>query len=119
MRDFIDRGVVRQIRLDGEEVGRFSLLTGARRNGRADARPAEVLNAVFDLFVELDANDATLDFPTIYASGREGIATTDLALPATDLLPLFDAILKHVPPPEVDPSAPLQMLVVKWHARQH
>src|SRR2546423_13075751 len=79
---------------------------------RADARPTEVLNAVFDLFVELDADDATLDFPTIYASGREGIATTDLAVPATDIRPLYDAILKHVPPPEVAPDAPLQMLVV-------
>src|SRR5204862_6354191 len=78
---------------------------------RADARPVDVLNAVFDLFVELDADDATLDFPTIYASGRQGVATTDLAVPATDLRPLFDAILKHVPPPEVDADAPLQMLV--------
>src|SRR5579859_7564758 len=72
---------------------------------RPDARPAEVLNGVFDLFVELDADDATLDFPTIYASGREGIATTDLAVPATDIRPLFDAILKHVPPPDVNPDA--------------
>src|SRR5262249_38221951 len=79
---------------------------------RPDARPAEVLNAVFDLFVELDADDATLDFPTIYASGRQGIATTDLAVPATDIRPLFDAILKHVPPPEVNAEAPLQMLTV-------
>src|ERR1700730_9502629 len=46
---------------------------------RPDARPAEVLNAVFDLIVELDADDATLDFPTIYASGSDGIAPTDLA----------------------------------------
>jgi len=79
---------------------------------RPDARPSEVLNAVFDLFVELDADDATLDFTTIFASGREGIATTDLAIPATDIRPLFDAILKHVPPPVVDETAPLQMLVV-------
>src|SRR5436853_639339 len=79
---------------------------------RGDARPVEVLNAVFDLFVELDADEATLDFPTIYASGREGIATTDLAVPATDFKPLFDAILRHVPAPEVDLDAPLQMLVV-------
>jgi GTP-binding protein len=79
---------------------------------RPDARPTDVLNAVFDLFVELDANDATLDFPTIYASGREGIATPDLAVPPTDLRPLFDAILRHVPAPEVDAEAPLQMLVV-------
>src|SRR2546423_5918697 len=79
---------------------------------RPDARPTEVLNAVFDLFVELDADDATLDFPTIYASGREGIATTDLAVPATDIRPLMDAILKHVPGPDVEPDKPLQMLVV-------
>src|SRR3954447_8867136 len=79
---------------------------------RPDARPTEVLNAVFDLFVELDADDATLDFPTIYASGRDGIATTDLSVPATDIRPLYDAILRHVPTPEVNPDAPLQMLVV-------
>src|SRR5262245_26773154 len=79
---------------------------------RADARPTDVLNAVFDLFVELDADEATLDFPTIYASGREGVATTDLAVTPKDIRPLFDAILKHVPTPEVDPAVPLQMLVV-------
>jgi GTP-binding protein len=79
---------------------------------RPDARPVEVLNQVFDLFVELDADDATLDFPTIYASGREGIATTDLAVKVTDIRALFDAILTSVPPPEVDVEAPLQMLVV-------
>src|SRR5438270_7719906 len=77
---------------------------------RPDARPVEVLNAVFDLFVELGADDATLDFPTIYASGRQGVATLDLAVPAKDLLPLLEIILKHVPPPDVDPEAPLQML---------
>jgi GTP-binding protein len=79
---------------------------------RSDARPVEVLNGVFDLFVELGADDATLDFPIVYASGREGIATTDLSIPATDIRPLYDAILKHVPPPEIEPDAPLQMLVV-------
>jgi GTP-binding protein len=79
---------------------------------RPDARPTDVLNAVFDLFVELDADDATLDFPTIYASGRNGVATTDLSIPAADIRPLYDAILKNVPPPEVEPDLPLQMLVV-------
>src|SRR5205823_1133015 len=78
---------------------------------RPDARPVEVLNAVFDLFVELDADDATLDFPTIYAAGRQGIATTDLAAPSKDLSALFAAILKHVPPPDVEPDKPLQLLV--------
>src|SRR5499433_1627743 len=55
---------------------------------RPDARPVEVLNAVFDLFVELDADDATLDFQTIYASGREGVATTDLEVQPVDIRPL-------------------------------
>src|SRR3974377_2340946 len=59
---------------------------------RPDARPVEVLNAVFDLFVELGADDATLDFPIIYASGREGIAPTDLSIPPTHLRPLFHVI---------------------------
>jgi GTP-binding protein len=79
---------------------------------RPDARPIDVLNGVFDLFVELDADDATLEFPTIYASGRNGVATTDLAITPVDIRPIYDAILKHVPPPEVEMEAPLQMLVV-------
>jgi GTP-binding protein len=79
---------------------------------RPDARPVETLNAVFDLFVELGADDATLDFPIVYASGRQGIATTDLAIPAVDIRPLYDAIMKFVPAPEADLDAPLQMLVV-------
>ncbi len=79
---------------------------------RSDARPNEVLNQVFDLFVELDADNETLDFPVIYASGRQGVATTDLKQPNPNIRPLYEAILNHVPPPEADPDAPLQMLVV-------
>src|SRR5437868_4102786 len=79
---------------------------------RPDARITEVHNAIFDLFVDIGADDATLEFPLIYASGRQGIATTDLAAPAKDLQPLYTAILKNVPVQEVDPDAPLQMLVV-------
>src|SRR5271154_2471842 len=78
---------------------------------RPDARPAAVLNAVFDLFVELGADDETLDFPIIYASGREGIATTDLKIPAVDLRPLYREILEHVPAPEGEPDMPLQVLI--------
>src|SRR3989442_13044689 len=79
---------------------------------RSDARPVAVLNEVFDLFVALDADDATLDFPTIYAAGRQGVSTTDLAIPGVDLKPLIAAIIKHVPPPDVEMDAPLQMLVI-------
>src|SRR5260370_23280715 len=79
---------------------------------RADERIAEVHNAIFDLFVELGADDAALDFPTIYAAGRLGIAALDLATPATDLQPLYKTVLDKVPPPVVDLDAPLQMQVM-------
>jgi GTP-binding protein len=78
---------------------------------RADARPQQILNDVFDLFIELEADEATLEFPVVYASGRAGIATRDLKQEAKDLRPLFDLILEHVPPPEVEPDQPLQILV--------
>jgi GTP-binding protein len=79
---------------------------------RSDARPVEVLNEVYDLFIELEATDEQMEFPVIYAAGRQGIATTDLAVPPVDLQPLYKEILTHIPPPEVDVDAPLQMLVV-------
>ncbi len=78
---------------------------------RPDARPDAVLNEVFDLFVELGADDETLDFPTIYASGRQGIATIDLAKPNTTIRPIFDAILQHVPAPHGDDTLPLQIRI--------
>jgi len=78
---------------------------------RPDARPTDVLNEVFDLFVELDADDETLDFPIIYASGRNGIAKKELTDQSADFRPLFETILKHVPAPDVEMDAPLQMLV--------
>lgn len=79
---------------------------------RPDARIADVHNLVFDLFLELGADDATLEFPLIYASGKQGIATTDMAVPPKDLKPLFDAILEKIPAPEADTEGPLQMQVV-------
>jgi GTP-binding protein len=80
---------------------------------RPDARPEEVVNEVFDLLVDLDAPDEVLDFPVIYASGRQGWATTDLSQPSTDLIALFEAVVKHVPPPDDGSRAslPLQMQV--------
>jgi GTP-binding protein len=78
---------------------------------RPDARIGDVLSMVFDLFIEMGADDDTANFPVIYASGRQGIATTDLAVEPKDLRPLFDAILNNVPPPDVEIDAPLQMQV--------
>jgi GTP-binding protein len=78
---------------------------------RADARPKEVLNEVYDLFIDLDASEEQIEFPVLYANARDGVATTDLASPGDSLKPLFDAVVEHVPPPKGDPDAPLQMLV--------
>ncbi|HEX7009095.1 MAG TPA: translational GTPase TypA [Phycisphaeraceae bacterium] len=78
---------------------------------RPDARPDHVATEVFDLLVSLDADDEALDFPIVYASAREGWATTDLEVKKTDLRDVFEAIVRHVPPPPSDPDAPLQMLV--------
>ncbi len=79
---------------------------------RPDARIDEVHSMVFDLFIDLGATDEQANFPIIYASGRAGIATNDMKVPAKDLRPLFDAILNTVPPPKGDPNAPLQMQVM-------
>jgi GTP-binding protein len=78
---------------------------------RQDARPKEVLNEVYDLFIDLDATEEQLDFPVLYTNARAGTTTPDLAIPGTDLRPLFDAVVAHVPPPAGDPAAPLQMFV--------
>jgi len=77
---------------------------------RADARPQEVHNEIFDLFAALDAAEAQLDFPTILASGRDGWAATEIVQPRKDLSPLFELILAQVPPPHADPDAPFSML---------
>ncbi len=78
---------------------------------RADARPGDVLNEIFDLFIELGADDEALEFPTIYASGTKGFATLDPDVPSDNIRPLYDAIINHVTAPVNDPNAPLQMLV--------
>src|SRR5438874_4956832 len=78
---------------------------------RHDARADEVLNEVFDLFVELGADDETLDFPVLYASGRAGTASWDLKQPGKDITPVFEALLKHVPAPHGDPDKSLQMRI--------
>jgi len=75
---------------------------------RQDARPVEVLNMVHDLFIDLDATDEMLDFPILYTNARVGTATLDLAQPGENLKPLFEAILKTVPPPAFDPERKLQ-----------
>jgi GTP-binding protein len=78
---------------------------------RADARPQDVINEIYDLFIELDATEEQLDFPILYANARRGIATTSLDQPSDSLAPLFEAILRHIPAPAGDPTDVLQLLV--------
>ncbi|MEH3036492.1 MAG: translational GTPase TypA [Sphingomonas adhaesiva] len=78
---------------------------------RSDARIQEVLDEVFDLFVALEANDEQLDFPVLYASGRNGYASEDMDRREGTLTPLFQKIVDHVPPPSLDQDAPFSFLV--------
>ena len=78
---------------------------------RPGADPLRVHDEVLDLFIELEADEAQLDAPVVYASARNGTATMDLDAPGTDLVPLFEAIVRHVPPPPGDEHGPFQMLV--------
>jgi GTP-binding protein len=78
---------------------------------RHDARPNEVLDEIYDLFIDLDATEEQIEFPLLYAIGREGIAQKGLDHRGEDLQPLFDTIVEQVPPPSHDPNEPFQMLV--------
>ena len=78
---------------------------------RPDARLNEVGDEVLELLLNLDANDEQLDSPIIYCSGRDGTASMSPTVPGTDLVPLFDQILEHIPAPEVDTEGSMQMLV--------
>ncbi len=89
---------------------------------RADARSQEVINEIYDLFIDLDATEQQLEFPILYAIARDGIAKTSLDDTSETLQPLFEAILKHIPPPGGDESEVLQLLVAnldysEYHGR--
>lgn len=78
---------------------------------RQDTRPQEVLNEIYDLFIDLDANDKQIEFPLLYAISRDGIAKKKLNDRSDNLEVLFDTIIEHTPPPSYDPEEPFQMLV--------
>src|SRR5438477_7925811 len=78
---------------------------------RPDARPQEVLNEIYDLFIDLDATEEQLDFPVLYTNAKTGTASADPDVAGADLRPLFDAVVAHVPAPRGNPDAPLQLLV--------
>src|SRR5438105_6858301 len=86
---------------------------------RPDARAQEVLNEIYDLFIDLDANEDQLGFPVLYTNARVGTASVDANVPGEDLRPLFDAVIHRVPAPRGDPDAPLQILVANLDASDY
>src|ERR1039457_6565117 len=78
---------------------------------RPDARVPEVLNEIYDLFIDLEATEDQLDFPVLYSNAKTGVAKTSMEDDSSNLKPLFDAILKNIPAPSGDPDAILQMLI--------
>jgi GTP-binding protein len=78
---------------------------------RADARPQEVLNEIYDLFIDLDAHEAQLEFPVLYTNAKQGTASPDMQTAGENLRPLFDAIVNTIPLPKGDPAGTLQVLV--------
>jgi GTP-binding protein len=95
---------------------RLPLIIVVNKIDRPDARIAEVVDEVFDLLIDLGADDDQIDIPVLYTNAREGTATDDPAVPGTDLQPLFDALVDHIPPPSHDPDQPLQALVTNLDA---
>src|ERR687897_1834946 len=83
---------------------------------RPDARPAEVVNEVYELFLDLDADESQIDFPIVYANAREGRAGVSSDDLADDLGPLVETLLETIPPPSYDPDHPLQALVTNLDA---
>ncbi len=90
---------------------RLKVIVVVNKIDRKDARPAEVLDEVYSLFIDLDADDTQIEFPVLYAIGRDGIAQLTLEEKGTTLAPLFETIVREIPPPSYNPDEPFQMLV--------
>ena len=86
---------------------------------RQDARPAEVLDEIYDLFIDLDASEDQIEFPVVYANAKAGLASLDPIEPGHTLRPLLDAIVDRIPPPHGDPEAPLQALVANLDSNDY
>ncbi|MHB8189365.1 MAG: translational GTPase TypA [Ferrimicrobium sp.] len=95
---------------------RLPILVVVNKVDRPDARPKEVLDEVLDLFIELGADETQIEFPTLFASGKSGQASWAIDLGDSDLQPLFQAIIDHIPPPLALPNAPLQAQVTNLDA---
>ena len=98
---------------------RLPVVVALNKIDRSDARPAEVLDAVYELFINLGADDDQIDFPVVYTNAKLGTATLDLAVPGTDLRPLLDLLVRVTPPPRHVPGHPLQLLVTNLSANEY
>ena len=98
---------------------RLPVIVALNKIDRGDARPAEVLDAVYELFIDLGADDDQIDFPVVYTNAKLGTATMDLAVPGTDLRPLLDLLVRVTPPPRHVPGHPLQLLVTNLSANEY
>ena len=98
---------------------RLPVVVALNKIDRGDARPAEVLDAVYELFIDLGADDDQIDFPVVYTNAKAGTATLDPAVPGTDLRPLLDALVDVTPAPRYEPGHPLQLLVTNLSANEY
>jgi GTP-binding protein len=98
---------------------RLPVVVAVNKIDRSDARPTEVLNEVFDLFIDLGADEEQIEFPVVYTNAKAGTATRDLASPGTDLTPLLDLLVEVTPPPTYQDGHPLQLLVTNLSANDY
>jgi GTP-binding protein len=98
---------------------RLPVVVAINKIDRSDARPAEVLDEIYELFIDLGADEHQIEFPVAYTNARIGTATRDLAEPGTDLRPLLDLLIAVTPPPDHEPGHPLQLLVTNLSANEY
>ncbi len=98
---------------------RLPVVVAINKIDRSDARPAEVVDAVYELFMDLGADEHQIEFPIVYTNARIGTATLSLDEPGTDLRPLLDLLVEHTPAPTYEPDHPLQMLVTNLAANDY
>ena len=98
---------------------RLPVVVALNKIDRGDARPAEVLDDVYELFMDLGADAHQIEFPVVYTNAKAATATRDLAIPGTDLRPLLDLLVEVTPPPSYTPDHPLQLLVTNLSANDY
>ncbi|HKF84600.1 MAG TPA: translational GTPase TypA [Candidatus Limnocylindrales bacterium] len=98
---------------------RLPVVVALNKIDRSDARPAEVLDDVYELFMDLGADESQIEFAVVYTNAKAGTATRDLDVPGTDLRPLLDLLVEVTPPPAFQPDHPLQLLVTNLSANEY